>query len=280
MGLLATATGVWVSAHEGVGIVRIDPHSDRVVAHTTVFTKAYSQPGRMVAVGANVLDVNYSGHTVSVVNTATNKLRRTFETPFEDCCWPVYARGSLWLLGFSSPTADNPNRLMQIDPQTGHTLFTAVLPDAQWLVFGAGALWGLELQKNRMFRFDLATKRITATVAVAGQPFAFAFGTVWAVNGSTVVRINPATNKVSATIKLPAYGAELTASRDAIWVDEGPLDTSGTRVWKINPATNTVTGRVTLGEPPTVTDDITASPDGSIWISEFDADRVLRIRPS
>jgi DNA-binding beta-propeller fold protein YncE len=280
LGLLVTPTGVWVSEHELSDIVRVDPGSDEVTAHTTVLPKPTGQPGRMLAVGPNVFDVNYSGHTVSVVNAATHRLRRTFQTPFENCCWPVLAGGSLWLLGFSSSAADNPNRLMQVNPTTGRTRFKVSLPDVQGLVVADGALWGIELEKHRVFRFDIDTKRITATIPVAAQPFTFAFGSVWAVGGADVVRIDPATNMVDATIPLPADGAELTASDDAIWVDEGPLDSSGSHLWKIDPTTNTVVGQVTIPGVPSSLADIATAPDGSIWLSAFDTDRVIRVKPS
>ena len=65
-----------------------------------------------------------------------------------------------------------------------------------------------------------------------------------------MIRIDPATNKVLATISLPSAGWT-AASSDAVWV------TNGNGVTRIDPATNTVVANVdlqhaALGDPAVV----------------------------
>jgi streptogramin lyase len=155
------------------------------------------------------------------------------------------------------------------------------LPSPDGLVFGAGSVWGSS--DDKIFRLDPATNQITARISTAAVPMGFAAGSIWATDwtadGAHVVRIDPANNTIAARIRLPGPASALNGTDSAIWVAEGPPDSPGSHLWKIDPATNRVTGQVKLGRSSAL-DDVAVSDDGSVWVSLFDADLVLRIRPA
>jgi streptogramin lyase len=146
-------------------------------------------------------------------------------------------------------------------------------------VFGAGSVWGSS--DGKVFRLDPNTNQITARVPTTAVPIAFGAGSVWAVGdyGTKIVRIDPASNTVAADVHVPGLVSVLTASDSAVWAAEGPSDRPGSHLWKINPATNRVVGQVKLGHSSAL-DDLAVGDDGSVWVSLFDADLVLRVRPS
>jgi len=102
---------------------------------------------------------------------------------------------------------------------------------------------------------------------------------VWGLtaSGRELVRIDPASNTVSASIRLPGPAGVLTVTDSAVWVgDDGP----GSHLWKIDPATNQVVGQVKLGPAGETFGDLSAGDDGSVWVSLFESERVLRVRPT
>jgi hypothetical protein len=89
---------------------------------------------------------------------------------------------------------------------------------------------------------------VVARVEVPGNPqrLAFGFGAVWVTNSNrTVSRIDPASDRVVATIPLPRSGRRpeaIAAGAGMIWVAA-----SAGMVWRIDPARNQVVGKVDTG---------------------------------
>lgn len=280
LGLLVTPSGVWVSEHHAGVIRRINPTTNKVDATVKVVGKTAAQPGRMILISGSIFEMSYSGTRTVFVDPHRARLIRVLNAPRENCCWPVIAAGSLWLLGYSSAAAQHPNRLSRIDPRSGKVLATFKFASAQGLVYGAGSVWGVA--DGSVFRIDPQTNSIVTKIATDAQPFAYAAGSVWALDlggSSAVSRIDPVTNKVVATIPLPSQGSTLTADDSAVWVTEGPQDSPGSHVWKIDPTTNMITGQVVIpARYQSALDDIEIGPDSSLWLACFDNDLVLRIR--
>jgi hypothetical protein len=61
----------------------------------------------------------------------------------------------------------------------------------------------------------------------------------------------------------------------------GSGDPGQPHIWKIDPVANAVTGQVLIPVPDeSEFDDIAMGTDGSLWVTCFDIDAVLHIRPS
>ena len=87
-----------------------------------------------------------------------------------------------------------------------------------------------------------------ARVEVTGNPqrLTFGYGAVWVTNANgTVSRIDPASNRVVATIRMPRPGHHpeaIAAGAGMVWVAA-----SAGSVWRIDPASNRVVGKVDTG---------------------------------
>jgi streptogramin lyase len=274
MGLVAVPGAVWVSAHHGASIVRIDPASNTVVAHLPVG----KLPGTMVFGDGTLFEADYSGPEITLVDPLRNSIESDLRAPYNSsCCLPAYGAGSLWLLRASTST-EVPDLLVRLD-SSGRSLMSMPLASPDGLVFGSGAVWGSA--DGKVFRLDPATNQITARIATTAVPLAYGAASVWGItsNAENLVRIDPATNTVAATIHMPGLAAEVVATDKAVWVTQGPPGFPGAELWKIDPATNKVVGHITLGGSSEI-DDVVVSDDGSVWVSLFAADLVLRVRPN
>jgi streptogramin lyase len=111
---------------------------------------------------------------------------------------------------------------------------------------------------------DAATGAPQATVAAGPVDseggIAVGAGSVWIVTSksSDLARIDPATNKVSVSIRIPAGSFNPIFADDSIWVSS---NAGGTLV-RIDPATNKVVSETAVGPMPRF---LTVG-DGSIWV--------------
>ena len=114
---------------------------------------------------------------------------------------------------------------------------------------------------------------VSAVIPVADQPtgVGFAAGSAWATLGNNqVVRINPATNTVTATIPVGFFPVRAVGGFGAVWVSNCGEGT----VSRIDPATNHVVATIQTGACPFDLGTIA----GSVWVVNGD-DHVSRINP-
>jgi YVTN family beta-propeller protein len=100
---------------------------------------------------------------------------------------------------------------------------------------------------------------------------------VWVHNGDdgTLLRIDPRTNTVVATIPVGRGQGGVAIGQGAVWV-ANPKD--GT-VSRVNPQTNTVVATVTLAGKSATNVSLAASPD-AVWATDNDNDALVRIDPA
>ena len=132
--------------------------------------------------------------------------------------------GSVWALG---PAPYRAATIWQIEPRSGASCARSTCP-AEGLgaiVFGAGSLWGTDGDGGRVWRIDIGQsgRRPTMqTVAMAPGVGGIAFEPhgVWVTNllDDTVSRIDPATNRVSRVIHMPAAPRDLAIGEGRVWV--------------------------------------------------------------
>ncbi|MDP9234599.1 MAG: hypothetical protein M3P01_08620 [Actinomycetota bacterium] len=115
---------------------------------------------------------------------------------------------------------------------------------------------------------------VEASIEVSPQPnFAVgAFGSLWVTVGNgTLVRIDPSTNKVTATIRIGGKPGPIVSSHGALWIG----DSYAGRLTRIDPHRETVTARIRL---PGGIYGLTAG-FGSVWASGVDWQGFARIDP-
>jgi YVTN family beta-propeller protein len=132
---------------------------------------------------------------------------------------------------------------------------------------GGGAVWVTAggYQDTRVLRIDPVSNRVVASIPVpdGSDRLAVGAGAVWVANRSdnSVSRIDPAGNRVAATIGVGREPLGITVAAGSVWV-ASMLDDS---VSRIDPAGNRVVATVPVpGQGSAVT---VAAAGGAVWVS-------------
>lgn len=184
--------------------------------------------------------------------------------------------GSLWVADCKE------NALVRIDTRTAKKVATVPTGLASTgelnVVAGAGSVWVASDNKTgKVSRLDPATNKVIATITVSPGTWylAFGFGSVWAVSSDskTIQRIDPATNNVVKTTALGRQPGFLAAGEGAVWVQE---QGDGT-VARIDPTSGDVTGRVKVGAVLKYGDIDTGA--GMVWLRTTEDQTFVVIDP-
>jgi virginiamycin B lyase len=182
----------------------------------------------------------------------------------------LVAAGSVWVTG------DGDGTLTQIDPKAMRVRATVRLPGrAQGLAFRDGSLWvGTGGDSTDVLRVDAVTHAVTRVPVGARSPSWFVAGTadVWVVSQEdSVIRIDPTTSRVVATLAVPGVPVEgATAPGGLLWI---PSKQSNT-VTRIDPATNRTVGVLPAGPGAYVAH----RAFGSMWVTSYAGADVRRYR--
>ena len=154
-----------------------------------------------------------------------------------------------------------PDGLAKIDAATGETLLT-VPADASYAALGSGSVWATH--GDGIGRWDTATGELPATIPVdvtEVTELLFAHDSVWitAKEDAVVLRIDPSSNEVVATIETGLGAHGLAAEENALWVTNYRANS----VSRIDPATDEVVATIAgVGSGVGI-----AAAEGAIWAS-------------
>jgi YVTN family beta-propeller protein len=250
----------------------IDPNTDRVTGDIPVGARPIA-----VAVGEGAVWVaNADDGTVSRIDPETQKVVKTIGigSPASDI---AAGEGSVWVANGSEGT------VTRIDPRTNTVLEPIDLsgPDklapsgAYSVAVGYGAVW-VGSGQRKVIRIDPATGDVVASVRVGQTPadVATGEGAVWVAHlGGRTLRIEPRTNAVTGVAAAPGFPLSIAAGAGAVWVGE-PGERAGT-VWRVDPATVSVAGTTAVFAFPL---GIATAPD-AVWVAGGSAGTVVRIDP-
>ena len=186
----------------------------------------------------------------------------TVTTP-RPCGAMAVAAKSLWVADCKDKT------LLRIDLATATRIAsipTGIASDdgEMNVVAGDGSIWVASEARGRIARVDPATNRVVASIRVRPNSnyLAFGSGALWAVSAARRVlqKIDPATNSVVRRTKLGHRPGFLAVGESAVWVQE---QGDGT-VAKIDPASGAVAGRVKVDAKLNYGDIDTGG--GKIWL--------------
>jgi YVTN family beta-propeller protein len=156
----------------------------------------------------------------------------------------VIGEGAVWV-----PDATNDGSggaIMKVDPATSQVVLTIacdlVVGDAR-IAVGEGSVWVMRVGGGKAWlaRYSTDTGEEQARIPLRPSGFSVLHDEtgVW-VSGTyknEVYRIDPATNAVVATIKVPGSPTQLAAGEGSIWVD---APRNGGMIHRIDPATNAI----------------------------------------
>ena len=144
-----------------------------------------------------------------------------------------------------------------------------------------GALWVANCADGTLNRIDLASAKVTATIAtgIANQKegelnVVAGAGSVWLASHAEgkVSRVDTSTNAIVATIPVDPATSYMAFGYGAAWAVSLPQGT----LQKIDPATNAVVARTALGKAP----GFLAVGEGAVWVQEQGDGTVARVDPA
>ncbi len=166
------------------------------------------------------------------------------------------------------------NAVLRIDVRTDQARQVLSDPGASLtrIAFGAGSLWVEDAAG--VLRVDPATGKVTARIGIRASVLSFGEGALWAlryIGGGPLIRIDPATNAVRAFPLPPGKSWDLAAGEGAVWVS-GTCPASACLL-RVAPASGRVVARISGSH----LFGQVAAGDGAVWASDGAA--VARIDP-
>jgi YVTN family beta-propeller protein len=276
-GIAVDDTAVWVHNAEHATVVRVDPKTNQVVATIPVG----HGPGNIRLEAGFVWVLNHDDGTVSKVDPQTNTVVATIALP-PPLGFLGASPGAVWVANRRQ------GKVMKLDPQTNQVVATIAIADGPaWMTYAAGSLWvcSLEAEQYGVTRVDPKGNAIVAQVDVGssqgykcGGITTSDDGAIWAALQDSsqtyrlgLVRIDPATNKVVATVLLPKnnlYGT-LAADAQGVWYVQPELG-----LIRVSPKTNQAVGFLKMSGAKGV-----AVWAGAVWAINSEGD-LMRVTPA
>lgn len=244
-GSIESTDGVWVPNRAAGSVVRIDAKDNKSGAPVTLGTEPCAS---LVSAFDSVWVPLCGDGTIARLDPKGPKVTATLKAKVAAGDGrTASAVGSIWAL------TDRKGVLSRIDPATNTAVAEVyVAAGANAVVFGEDALWVTsdgDAAKGRLTRVNPYNNGVIEVIDVGPNPGRLAVGEggVWTLNrgtgssGATVTRVDPATNKVVATITLgDSSSGEIAAGLGSVWISA-----PGVPLIRIDPRTNRAVQRFT-----------------------------------
>jgi hypothetical protein len=276
---VAVGTGsVWITGAGGV--TRIDPATNEVLARiplpgTGDHSRIAIGEGWVWVTAPELRDDGSRGNLVRI-DAATSGVDATFHIGGPITGLGV-GGGSVWL---TIPDI-GPGSLLRIDPATGRVLDrvrVGASPGSP--LYGYGFVW--VASTDGVAKIDPATATVVDELAISNVQ-ASGGASLWGVGNDSVVRFDPDSGRVQATISIPRAAA-LSVDGTTVWVLVSPRSSDPTlfypikgtaAVQRVDPVTNRV-----IGEPLRL-DDLQpiglSGDDRTVWVVDYDSGTLTRV---
>lgn len=183
-----------------------------------------------------------------------------------------------------------PNSLAALDAHTNRVVGTVPLGARPGgVAFGSGSLWVANIDDETVSRVDPATLRTLRTIPVAGPPTGIATSArgVWVAEANLNPNANPGTSSVLVGRLDPEFDAPSASVKIGNVFPSGPgaIAAQGSAVW-VAPSTglltrlDATTGGVERQLDPNATPSGVAIGEGAVWLTDTEADNVIRVDPT
>jgi len=262
----------------------------RIAERTNSVTRGPFAHGRLQDIGVGFGSVwvsDFYTDTVRRLDDETSALQKVIHVPPNSGPEGIaIANGSVWVANHYAGTVS------RIDPATNRVAGPPVRvtytgrSGAQEMAAGLGSLWVGVVNKQAVVRSDPRLNKVTATIKLPRSVtpcggIAVTAAAVWVtscIELKTVARIDPRTNTVAKILDVGGYAWQPAADGNTVWLVAGgnPYDSPTLTGYLLRlRADDTVAKRIKLGKG-VITGGATVA-FGSIWVSDFDHRRVLRI---
>jgi len=189
--------------------------------------------------------------------------------------WQLAAFGSVWVAN------DDISIVQRIDPATDRVSARIhLVPFAKpcaGMAAGFGSVWIPDCSTQDVDRVDPDTDQVIARVHSGIADFesyiGVGAGSVWIISApDELTRIDAATNRVSARIRVPDGSVAVRFGHGFAWVTNNSIDV----VIKVDPETNSAAGSIPVGHDPR----FLTIGEGAIWVLNQGDGTVSRIDPA
>lgn len=177
--------------------------------------------------------------------------------------------------------------ILRLDPETD--LIEARVPLAgpvDDVVVGEGSVWatysvptdGATTYRHFVVRIDPATNQVVATIPDVSAPLAVGGGSVWGSDGDgALVQIDPTRAEIISRIALGVRPWAMALADQAMWVL--PLESNDQEILRVDLGTGSVTARAGFAEDLSVYGPVAGG--GAVWVPVVDAQgaQILRLAP-
>jgi YVTN family beta-propeller protein len=275
-------------------MLRQDPELDAGLPRLRPPAALRRRPGRLAAALAAVVVVAAAGvaalvflrgddaqaavppNTVAVIDLDSAEVTDTVPVGMSPSAI-AYGHGSLWVANTEDETVS------RIDPETRQVVATIGTGAAVDVAIGPDAVWVANGIDGTVSRIDPASNDRVATLDLRGDDpiaprtinsVAFGAGAVWAAAvGRHLLRIDPGTNAVTASVDLGVAPLGLDVGEGAVWVV-----TAAFKLLRIEPSSGATTGQTPIGQLPydvAVTDEGVAVLAGGVWLVDPESTKVV-----
>lgn len=199
--------------------------------------------------------------------------------------------GAVWVAVPAQPPAQDRQLIVRIDPATNDVIARIPMDDyIEELAAGEGGVWANAVAgtaANPVFsivRIDPATNEVVATIRDVSGPLAVGEAALWAVDragaragpeGSTLLRIDPGTNRVAARIPLGVALWDVEVGDSYVWVLTFEPEQGDGDILQVDPRTNEVVARIDVPVPGSVF--APALGEGAAWVPVCCVDNELNL---
>ncbi len=271
---------IWAADSNAGELIRVNTADNRVVSRHAVGNSPGPSGIGLVASGSALWAL--SGGVLQRVDPTSGQTTALGDGDSGNASELAFGQDSLWVVCCTGES------LQQIDAATGRVMSTTKFPTqfpGPGVAVGHGAVWvNATGGGDGVQRYDPTTKEHTTTSLVYSGGnlqgnIAVTDDAVWAETGDAVVRIDPISREVTATVPLPPNSTvlDMTGVGGTLWV----VGNMANKVWRIDARTGQITGVVDIRAPQAVV----ATAD-AVWVSagsslvRFDPSRLASPAPA
>jgi len=198
-------------------VFQINPRTVQTVRSFTIKTRALG----LAVGGGSLWAVDRLANAVTRIDLAQRRVAETIKTGANPLA-ATFGYGALWVANGDAGTVS------VIQPGAAKPIQVTGIPSPDAISAGAGGIWVASTGAHAVFRIDPDTHAIVARISLR-TPTDFVSGVsagengVWAVEDHHVVRIDPATDRVTIRIRFPR-GTEpkaIASTPTDVWISVG-----------------------------------------------------------
>ena len=218
-----------------------------------------------MAIDEHVWISNSPKGNVTRIDPKTNRIVEHIATGKRPCSGLAAGFGSVWVPNCGDKTVS------RIDLRSGAvtTTFPQTIAGSEGgVAVGAGSFWMLADTTSSLVRIDPATNAVVATIKVAPGSFAVAFDgdSAWVTSNeqSSLTRVDAKTNTVTATIAIGPKPRFLAIGAGSVWT----LNQGDGSISRVDQKTNKLIASIDAGLPGGGGE--IAVGGGSVWVTLFE----------